>query len=103
MTSVFAASRERTRGRTRLTMGLPQDADVRATDVELTRRRRAIPSRRNVVRESACRTPRHPEYSCGLAVAKLFDIDFAALREAVHSLVPGKMRGERIERGGIDR
>jgi UDP-N-acetylmuramoyl-tripeptide--D-alanyl-D-alanine ligase len=38
----------------------------------------------------------------GLAVARLFGIDPRATREAVRSLIPGKMRGERLTRDGIE-
>ncbi len=36
----------------------------------------------------------------GLAVARMFDIAPEKLRDAVRSLTPGRMRGERIERNG---
>ena len=38
----------------------------------------------------------------GIAVARLFGIDLADTRDAVRALAPGKMRGERLTRNGID-
>jgi UDP-N-acetylmuramoyl-tripeptide--D-alanyl-D-alanine ligase len=87
-------------GRTVL-YGLSPDADVRATGIEMHQAR---------VRFRACgvkfETPlagRHGirNILAGIAVARLFDIDAADLTGAVGSLVPGKMRGERIEIGGV--
>jgi UDP-N-acetylmuramoyl-tripeptide--D-alanyl-D-alanine ligase len=92
--------REAHSGRTIL-YGFAEDADLRATDVELSEAGVRFESA-GVQFESRLRG-RHGirNILAGLAVASLFDIDLATLQDAVSAFPPGKMRGERIERGGI--
>jgi UDP-N-acetylmuramoyl-tripeptide--D-alanyl-D-alanine ligase len=87
-------------GRTVL-YGLAGDAEVRATEIEFLDK--GVRFRAGGVLFETALSGRHGVRNVlsGLAVASLFDIDFAALRDAVRGLAPGKMRGERIERGGI--
>ena len=81
--------------------GLSDEADIRATDVELletgTRFRVG-----GTLFESAL-AGRHGirNILSGLAVSSLFGIEAAALRDTVRAFVPGKMRGERFQRNGI--
>jgi UDP-N-acetylmuramoyl-tripeptide--D-alanyl-D-alanine ligase len=94
------AMRSKHRGRTIL-YGLSDGADMRATDVELIE---------NGVRfrvggalfESALAGPHGiRNILSGLAVSTLFGIEAAALRDTVRGFVPGRMRGERLQRNGI--
>jgi UDP-N-acetylmuramoyl-tripeptide--D-alanyl-D-alanine ligase len=97
---LVAAFREIHGGRV-VTFGLSEGADVRAEEVELgtasvTFRYRKIPFESPLV-------GRHGLLNvlAGLAVAKVFDVPPERLRDAVRTLEPAKMRGERLERNGI--
>jgi UDP-N-acetylmuramoyl-tripeptide--D-alanyl-D-alanine ligase len=81
--------------------GFSPEADVCALDIDLredgatfrvgeTQFRTALSGRHAVLNVLA-----------GIAVARVFGIDESALREAVGSLEPGTMRGERIRRNGV--
>lgn len=97
---LVAAFRQIHRGRV-VTFGLSEGADVRAEAVELgtasvTFRCQDVPFESPLV-------GRHGLLNvlAGLAVAKVFDIPPERLCDAVRTLEPGKMRGERLERNGI--
>ena len=97
---LVAQFREIHRGRV-VTFGFSEGADVRAEEVELgtasvSFRYRDVPFESPLV-------GRHGLLNvlAGLAVAKVFDIPPERLRDAVRTLEPGKMRGERLERNGI--
>jgi UDP-N-acetylmuramoyl-tripeptide--D-alanyl-D-alanine ligase len=87
-------------GRTIL-YGMSEDAEVRATAVELLSAGARFRSG-GVLFETAF-AGRHGirNILSGLAVAGVFGIPPAVLRDVVRTLAPGKMRGERFERGGI--
>ena len=81
--------------------GLSEDADVRAEDVEFSE---------TGVRFKACGTRFESPLAgahavrnilAGIAVAQVFGIAPGELRNAVRSLSPGKMRGERFAHKGI--
>lgn len=81
--------------------GFSPEADVRALDPDL--REDGVTFR---VGETWFRTAlsgRHAVLNvlAGIAVARVFGIDASSLREAVGSLEPGRMRGERIQRNGL--
>lgn len=88
------------RGRT-VTYGFSADAEVRATDVEMTADRAAFTVRG--VRFETRLTGRHAVSNilAGLTVAQLFHIELGDLVEAVAKLAPGEMRGERTSWRGI--
>ena len=97
---LVARFREIHRGRV-VTFGFSESADVRAEAVQLEAasvrfRYRDIPFESPLV-------GRHGLLNvlAGLAVAKVFDIPPERLRDAVRTLEPGKMRGERLERNGV--
>jgi UDP-N-acetylmuramoyl-tripeptide--D-alanyl-D-alanine ligase len=97
---LVARFREIHRGRV-VTFGFSEGADVRAEAVELgtasvSFRYRDVPFESPLV-------GRHGLLNvlAGLAVAKVFDIPPERLRDAVRTLEPGKMRGERLERNGV--
>ncbi len=84
-----------------VTFGFGEAADVRAEEVEL----RADGSRFRV-RGVELETPvpgRHMVMNllAAIAVAGEFGLAPERLREAVRTFAPGKMRGERFERGGV--
>lgn len=84
-----------------LTFGISEAADVRATDVNM-----ATDGVRFNYRGVSFESPlvgRHglSNVLAGLAVADVFGIAPERLREAVRTLAPGKMRGERLEHNGI--
>jgi UDP-N-acetylmuramoyl-tripeptide--D-alanyl-D-alanine ligase len=84
-----------------VTFGFSESADVRAEKLELLgegSRFRALG-----VDFEASVPGRHGAMNllAALAVASVFGIRPERLREAVRSFAPGKMRGERMERGGI--
>jgi UDP-N-acetylmuramoyl-tripeptide--D-alanyl-D-alanine ligase len=88
------------RGKT-IYYGFSPEADVRAEDVQL--REDGVSFR---VRKSVFATRlmgRHSVHNilAGIAAARVFGIDESRLQQAVSSLEPGRMRGERIERNGI--
>jgi UDP-N-acetylmuramoyl-tripeptide--D-alanyl-D-alanine ligase len=88
------------RGRSIL-YGESQAAEVRAEDVE-----HLAEGSRFRVGEARFETPlsgRHgiSNILAGIAVAGLYGIEPAELRETVAALAPGKMRGERLSRDGI--
>jgi len=106
-TAVLNADDDRVRGFARLhpgksvLFGFAEDADVRAEDVSLTAegaRFRAL----GVEFESPL-AGRHgvSNVLAGIAVAHAMGIAPEKLREAVRTLTPGKMRGERSVRQGI--
>lgn len=83
-------------GRT-VTFGFSSQADVRAGQVSGARFRcdgvefeNPLPGRHGILNVLA-----------GIAVCRIFGIPAASLPEAVRSLTPGSMRGERLERGGV--
>ena len=84
-----------------VTFGLSENADVRAEDVELGVE--TVRFRCGGVRFESPLVGRHgvSNVLAGLAVAQVFAIPLERLREAVRSLAPGKMRGERVEHNGV--
>ena len=88
------------RGRV-VTFGFSEAADVRADAVELGTA--GVRFRCGGVRFESPLVGRHGVLNvlAGLAVAKVFEIPPERLRDAVRTLAPGKMRGERLERNGI--
>jgi UDP-N-acetylmuramoyl-tripeptide--D-alanyl-D-alanine ligase len=87
-------------GRTVL-YGFADDADIRATDVELLET--GVRFRVGKTRFESALAGRHGirNILSGIAVASLFDISPLSLRDTVRGLAPGKMRGERLQRNGI--
>jgi UDP-N-acetylmuramoyl-tripeptide--D-alanyl-D-alanine ligase len=87
-------------GRT-LYYGFSPEAEVRAEDVEL--REDGVSFRVGKTTFESRLVGRHAVRNilAGIASARVFDIDESRLREAVRSLEPGKMRGERIDHNGI--
>lgn len=81
--------------------GLSADADVRATDVKLDED--GVRFRVGNQRYESALSGRHSVRNvlAGIAVARVLGIEEAGLPEAVRSLRPGKMRGERVNRGGM--
>jgi UDP-N-acetylmuramoyl-tripeptide--D-alanyl-D-alanine ligase len=82
--------------------GLSPEAQVCAEDVELGQE--GIRFRVGAVRFESALIGRHSvrNIAAGIAVAQLFGIAPERLKETVRSLVPGKMRGERISRNGME-
>jgi len=97
---LVSAFREVHRGSV-VTFGLAESADVRAEDVELGVE--TVRFRCGGIRFESPLVGRHglSNVLAGLAVARVFSIPLERLREAVHSLAPGKMRGERLEHNGV--
>jgi UDP-N-acetylmuramoyl-tripeptide--D-alanyl-D-alanine ligase len=95
-----SAFREIHRGRS-LRFGLSESADVRAEAVELGTE--SVRFRLRGVEFESPLAGRHGLMNvlAGLAVAEVFEIRPERLREAVGTLEPGHMRGERIERNGM--
>jgi len=87
-------------GRT-LTYGFSESAEIRAADLEMSARGASFTVRG--VRFRTVLIGRHgvSNILAALAVASLFDFDFAQLVSAVAALAPGKMRGERSHWRGI--
>jgi UDP-N-acetylmuramoyl-tripeptide--D-alanyl-D-alanine ligase len=87
-------------GRT-LTYGLAEDADIRATEIEMHAGAEAFTV--NGVRFESRLAGFHniSNVLAGLAVASLFDIPLPALTAVVAGLAPGKMRGARSYWRGI--
>ena len=81
-----------------VTYGLTEGADVRATSIEEGR------FEVDGVQFDTALTGRHSirNILAGLAVGSLFGIEKKDAREAVKALAPGKMRGERMSRNGIE-
>jgi len=84
-----------------VTFGFSEGAEVRAEAVELGTA--SVRFHYAGVRFESPLVGRHGVLNvlAGLAVAKVFEIAPERLREAVRTLAPGKMRGERLERNGI--
>ncbi|MBZ5593368.1 MAG: UDP-N-acetylmuramoyl-tripeptide--D-alanyl-D-alanine ligase [Acidobacteriia bacterium] len=84
-----------------VTFGFSEGADVRAEAVELGTA--PVKFSYGGIRFESPLVGRHGVLNvlAGLAVAKVFEIPPGRLREAVSTLAPGKMRGERLERNGI--
>ena len=84
-----------------VTFGLAEGADVRATDIEYGEE--ATRFRAGGMAFETHLLGRHGVRNvlAGLAVARVFGIDAARLRDTVRSLAAGNMRGERIRRDGI--
>jgi UDP-N-acetylmuramoyl-tripeptide--D-alanyl-D-alanine ligase len=82
--------------------GLEKGAHVRATNVELARD--GVRFEVDGVKFQSSLQGRHAVRNilAALSVAKLFNIRPADAVEPVRSLVPGKMRGERLTRNGIE-
>jgi len=97
---LVSAFREMHRGSV-VTFGLAESADVRAEDVE--QGVETVRFRCGGVRFESPLVGRHglSNVLAGLAVARVFSIPLERLREAVRSLAPGKMRGERLEHNGV--
>lgn len=95
-----AAFRDVHPGRT-ITFGLNGAADVRAQSVRYNKT--LVMFRAAGVEFESPLAGRHGVLNvlAGLAVAQVFGIAADRLRDAVRTLAPGKMRGERIERDGI--
>lgn len=86
---------------TTLTYGFSPQADVHASDVELSAEGSSFSV--DGVRFRTTLAGRHGVQNvlAGLAVGKVFDIDFEELAPVVAAFAPGKMRGERSERRGV--
>ncbi len=84
-----------------LTFGLSESADVRAADIEETQA--GVRFRVGTVEFESPLAGRHgvSNVLAGLAVARLFGIPPDRLRNAVKTLSPGKMRGQRLTHDGI--
>jgi UDP-N-acetylmuramoyl-tripeptide--D-alanyl-D-alanine ligase len=84
-----------------LLYGLAEDADIRATDVQLLET--GVRFRVGGGLFESALAGRHGirNILSGLAVATLFGIEVSSLRDVVRGLAPGKMRGERTQRNGI--
>jgi UDP-N-acetylmuramoyl-tripeptide--D-alanyl-D-alanine ligase len=97
---LVAGFREGHRGRV-VTFGLAENADVRADEVELGTE--TVRFRHAGVEFESPLVGRHgiSNVLAGLAVAETFGTAPEHLRDAVRSLAPGKMRGERLERNGV--
>lgn len=97
---LVSAFREVHRGSV-VTFGLAESADMRAEDVELGVE--TVRFRCGGVRFESPLVGRHglSNVLAGLAVARVFAIPLERLRDAVRSLAPGKMRGERLEHNGV--
>jgi UDP-N-acetylmuramoyl-tripeptide--D-alanyl-D-alanine ligase len=82
--------------------GLSDGADVRATDVELTPE--GVQFQVDGVGFSSALQGRHAirNILAGVAVARLFGMKIEDAVQPVRALEPGKMRGERLTRNGID-
>jgi UDP-N-acetylmuramoyl-tripeptide--D-alanyl-D-alanine ligase len=95
-----AAFRAAHTGRT-VTYGFSEDADIRATDVEMNAEGAAFTV--GGVRFHTVLTGRHSVSNilAGLAVASVFDIQFEELVAAVAGLAPGEMRGQRSRWRGV--
>ena len=81
--------------------GFADDAEVRGEDLELSPA--GVRFRALGTDFEASLTGRHAVSNilAGIAVCRALDISPERLRDAVHSLTPGKMRGERLERNGV--
>ena len=88
------------RGRV-VTFGLSENADVKAEDIAYASD--GVRFRCQGVRFESPLVGRHGLLNvlAGIAVADVFGIAPERLREAVRSLAPGKMRGERLEHNGV--
>ncbi len=84
-----------------VTYGLSTQADVQASDVKLSAEESSFTV--NGVHFRTTLAGRHGVQNvlAGLAVSKLFDIDFKELVPVIADFAPGKMRGERTEHRGI--
>ncbi len=84
-----------------VTFGLAEKADVRANDVEFEME--TVRFRHRGVGFESPLVGRHglSNVLAALAVAEIFGIAPERLRDAVRTLSPGKMRGERLERNGV--
>ncbi|MEO8127599.1 MAG: UDP-N-acetylmuramoyl-tripeptide--D-alanyl-D-alanine ligase [Bryobacteraceae bacterium] len=84
-----------------ISFGIGEGAAVRAEDVTLLDN--GVSFRVGGARFSSSLPGRHGirNILAGIAVAEAFDIRAAKLEDAVRSLAPGKMRGERLEHNGI--
>jgi UDP-N-acetylmuramoyl-tripeptide--D-alanyl-D-alanine ligase len=81
--------------------GIEEGADVRATNVELSAT--GVGFEVDGVKFESALQGRHAVRNilAGLAVARLFNMEPRDAVESVRSLAPGKMRGERFTRNGI--
>jgi len=97
---LVAGFREVHRGRA-VTFGLAENAGVRAEDVEFETE--TVRFRHCGVEFESPLVGRHglSNVLAGLAVAETFGIAPERLRDAVRTLSPGKMRGERLQRNGV--
>jgi len=88
------------RGRV-VTFGLAETADVRAENIEFGSER--VRFRCRGVQFESPLVGRHglSNVLAGIAVEEVFGIAPERLRDAVRSLSPGKMRGERLEHNGV--
>lgn len=84
-----------------MTYGLAETADVRAEDVSLSPAGATFTVDSTSFTTQLAGTHNISNILAGIAVAKLFGIQLAALVEAVAALTPGKMRGERHKWNGI--
>lgn len=84
-----------------VTYGIANEADVRAADVAM--KPEGASFRVGDTTFETQMSGRHAILNilAGIAVAGLFDIEPAALVDAVRQLTPGKMRGQRIQRDGM--
>jgi UDP-N-acetylmuramoyl-tripeptide--D-alanyl-D-alanine ligase len=81
--------------------GLSEDADVRAQNVEFTESGARFRSCGTAFETPLSGTHGIRNILAGIAVAQVFGIAPEDLRDAVRSLAPGKMRGERFVHKGI--
>jgi UDP-N-acetylmuramoyl-tripeptide--D-alanyl-D-alanine ligase len=88
------------RGRT-VTFGLSESAEVRADDIELGATGMRFHYRGVAFETSLVGRHGLSNVLAALAVAGIFEIPPERLRDAVRTLTPGKMRGERLEHNGI--
>lgn len=84
-----------------VTFGLSETAEVKAENIEFGSER--VRFRCRGVQFESPLVGRHgiSNVLAGIAVADVFEIAPERLREAVRSLSPGKMRGERLEHNGV--
>lgn len=84
-----------------ITYGFSPNADVRATDAQIGSESVAFTV--DGVRFESNLAGRHSisNILAGLAVARIFELDFHSLVDAVRTLAPGKMRGQRSQWRGI--
>ena len=84
-----------------ITFGIGEGAGIRAEDVELLETGVRFRVGKAIFRSSLLGRHGIRNILAGIAVADVFGIPASELEDAVQSLVPGQMRGERITHNGI--